>query len=214
MERIAFHAFKVLFDAHALFDHARRRAGHERRASLPELPGVDRVESVYVLLGQHPVQHAVLIHALRERKLDEDPVDGVIRVERVDQREQLGLGGVRRQRDLALHHAKLGGPLALVSDVDRAGGIVADKHHREARRATQSSDARSQRLGGLAREGFSVEDVCAHEVLDPVDGVLELLAGAAAGVLAVGAEDGTATLVLDELLSEADALLSPPDFSP
>ena len=44
--------------------------------------------------------------------------------------------------------------------------------------------------------------------------MLEALEGAAAGVLAVAADDGTATLVLDELLSEADAPLSPPDFRP
>ena len=71
---------------------------------------------------------------LGQGQLDEDAVDGVVVVEPVEQREELGLGRRRGQRVELAADADLGRRLLLVARVDLARGIFADEDDLEARR--------------------------------------------------------------------------------
>jgi hypothetical protein len=80
-----------------------------------------------------------------QRKLDEDAVHAVVRVEALDDLEQLGLGRLGCQRALDRRHADpLARPL-LALDVRTARRIVTDEHDGEAR----GSRSASGQLGDL-----------------------------------------------------------------
>ena len=97
----------------------RRRGDVERRAEV-EVAGVDGMEAVDVLVRRDGVRHLRLVDVLRERKLDEDPVDLVVRVQLVDEREHVRLGRVRRQPDVAGVDPRLGRGLVLAARCRRA----------------------------------------------------------------------------------------------
>ena len=97
-----------------------------------QLADVHRVESVDVLLRKDVIDNRVGIDLLRQRHLHEDAMYGIVGVEPLDEREELGLGGRRRQPDRLPRHAGLARRLLLAADVDRARRIVADQHHGEA----------------------------------------------------------------------------------
>jgi hypothetical protein len=75
------------------------------------------------------------IDVLRQRQLHEDAVHLRVRVQPVDDAEQLVLGRVLRQRDLARRRTRLVGRLALHADVHLAGGVLPDEHDGEPRHA-------------------------------------------------------------------------------
>ena len=58
------------------------------------------MEPVHVLVRRDGVRHALLVDLPRERELHEDPVDRVVRVELVDEREDVRLRGVLGQPDV------------------------------------------------------------------------------------------------------------------
>ena len=74
----------VLLEHH---HHARGRRRHEERLAEVETARVEDVEAVDVLGRVDRAQHRRLVHVRGERKLDEDPVDTVVRVELVDEIE-------------------------------------------------------------------------------------------------------------------------------
>ena len=69
----------------------------------------------------------------RERELDQNPVDGRVRIELVHERQQLGLRSVGRKGDLTGVEAELAGIPILHAHVDLARGILAHEHRRETR---------------------------------------------------------------------------------
>ena len=113
---------------------AERRARDERRPAEVEAAGVDRVDPVDVLLRRDRLDDPVLVEVVRQRELDEEPVDRVVGVERRDRREHVLLGRVRRELDVARLHARRGRGLLLQVDVDVRGGVVADEDRSRARR--------------------------------------------------------------------------------
>jgi hypothetical protein len=65
-------------------DHSRRRAGGQGRPALHKPPDVDRMKAVDVLRGIDRVEHTTLgvgAHRRRERRLNEDAVMDVARVQ-------------------------------------------------------------------------------------------------------------------------------------
>src|SRR5204862_6793704 len=72
-----------------------------------------------------------LVEVAGQRQLDEQAVDALVRVQLRDQREELVLGRLRGQPQVArLDADRLGGPL-LAADVDVGGRVVADEHRGE-----------------------------------------------------------------------------------
>ena len=72
-------------------DDAGRRARREGAAILDELPDVDRMEAVDVLLRIERVEHPPLgvgAHRVGQRRLHEDPVVHVAAIQPVDERQQ------------------------------------------------------------------------------------------------------------------------------
>ena len=98
-------------------------------------PSVQRVEAVDVLARIDGEEHAILADPRREGELDEDAVDGRVRVELGHEAEHLVLGGGRGEPVEPAAHADLVRHLLLVARVDLARGVVADEHDGEARRA-------------------------------------------------------------------------------
>ena len=100
------------------------------------------------LTGSIGADHTALVDPVRQRQLDEDPVDGVVGVQLGDEREQLLLARRRRQAQIARLDPDLERRLVLQPDVDVRGGIVADEHRREADRAPKAatSAATSSRI--------------------------------------------------------------------
>ena len=58
----------------------------------------------------------------------------VVTIELPDQRQHLLLRDIGRQPVLERRHAGFLRLLVLAADIDLAGGIIADQHHRESRR--------------------------------------------------------------------------------
>ena len=129
-------------------------------------PDVVRVEPVHVLGGVDALQHGRRADVRRQRQLDEDAVDRRVRVQPVDQREELGLarggGQVVRDRD----DARFLAGAALVAHVDRRGGVVA--HHDDgepgpaARLPLEGVRARAHLAPELLRDPLAVDDLCTH----------------------------------------------------
>ena len=109
----------------------RRRRHVDRRAEI-EIAGVERVEAVDVLRRRDGVRHPRLVHVRRQRELHEDPVDLVVVVQPVDEREHVVLARVGREAHVAGVDPGLGRRLVLRGDVDVRGRVVADEHRREA----------------------------------------------------------------------------------
>ena len=102
-----------------------------RRMPERQVAEVERVEAVDVLHGRNRPDHVGLVDVVGQRELDEDPVDRVVGVELLDLLEELVLGGLRSEPDVACVDSHLGGRLVLETDVDVRGGIVADEDRRQ-----------------------------------------------------------------------------------
>ena len=112
-----------------------RRAGREHcvhgRAA-EQAAGVDGVKAVDVLLRNNGLEKTARVHMLWQRELNEDAVDVVASVERVDQREQF-LGGDARGRRVHLGvDSELAAGFDFAANVDLRGGVFADEHDGEA----------------------------------------------------------------------------------
>ena len=149
----------------------RTRAQSETAQRQP--PHVHRLEAIHVLGRIDPVDQRLLVDMWRQRRLHQDAVHGRIGIETVDQREQLVLGGGRRQVVVERAEADLVAGLALVAHVDRRGGIVPDQHHRQSRLYPALGLAVGHTPGDplqqFLRDAFAVEDACAHDHALPVE---------------------------------------------
>ena len=110
---------------------AGRRAGPRSRESDRERAHVVRVEAVRVLARIDRLEHGPLLDAFRQRELDQDSVDGLVRVQPGHEGKQLRLCRGRGKVVLDGTESHLLAVLALAADVDCGGGIVAHAHHGE-----------------------------------------------------------------------------------
>jgi hypothetical protein len=90
------------------------------------------VEPIDVLHGGDRPDHARLVDVVGQRELHEEPVDRVVGIQLLDLLEQLLLGRLRGEPDVACIDSDLPGRLVLEPDVDVRCRIVADKDRREA----------------------------------------------------------------------------------
>jgi len=125
------HAFQRRMHALGQDDAAERRAGRERGKSAGETPGVVRMQSIDVLGGIDGVDDRLSMQRFRQRQLHQNAMHGGIAIELSDQGQQIILRDVFRQYVLERCHAGGLGLLVLAADVDLAGGVAADQHHRE-----------------------------------------------------------------------------------
>jgi hypothetical protein len=144
------------------FEATGRRAGHDGGGARQELTEVGRSEAVDVFCRTDAAHDCVLVEALGQRQLHEDPVDARVGVELIDQLEQrplaqsLGIDVVRR-RDADRCRRVL-----LAAHVHRGRGICAHEDDREARRHAsrrlQLGDALADPIEDLLRDRLAIED--------------------------------------------------------
>ncbi len=93
------------------------------------------VEAVDILVGAHCLDDGLLVDMRRQRQLHDEAVDVGVGIERVDERQQLGLGHV----GLTAYHSGAEPAclacLYLIGDVGLAAAVVAHEDCCEVRRA-------------------------------------------------------------------------------
>ncbi len=109
-------------------------AGQRRRDAHDQQSQVDRMEAVGVLGRVHPQDGGLVVQPRRERVLDDEGVHRRVRVELVDHRLHLGLGGVGGEAAVDRRHAQLGAVPVLHGHVVGAGPVVAHQHGAQAGR--------------------------------------------------------------------------------
>ena len=119
------------------------------------------MDPVDVLLRRDRLDDPVLVEVARQRQLDEEAVDRVVGVERRDRREDVLLGRVRRELDVARLHARGGRGLLLQVDVDVRSGVVADEDGREPDVA-EIGDRSGDFLAHFRAESLAVEEGRCH----------------------------------------------------
>ena len=96
-----------------------------------------------------------------QRQLDEDPVDRVVGVQLGEQRQELLLGRVRGQADVARVDPDRLRRLLLAADVDVRRRVVADEHGGEAD-VPELGDLGRHFLAHLGRQRLAVDDGRGH----------------------------------------------------
>ena len=98
----------------------------------------------------------------RQRKLNENAVDGFVGVQRSDQVEKPGLADISGRAVLDGMKPEFARQLELASHINLAGGIFAGEHNREPRRTSRRGDEGGGALRHLAldlgRYGHAVQD--------------------------------------------------------
>ena len=126
---------------------------------------VERMQPVDVLLGRHRPLDLELVQMVRERQLDDDPVDLGVAVQAADRGEQLVLGHVGGQVDLLGADPDVGAGLVLRPHVDARGLVVAHEDGGQAG-GDAALGERAYPLAHLAADlrgdGFAVEDRRGH----------------------------------------------------
>ena len=160
------HAFQRGMHALGQDDAAERRAWRQRGKAAGEPAGIVRMQAVDILGRIDGVDDGFGVDRFRQRQLHENAVHRGIAVELCDQRQQIGLRDVGGQLVLERGHAGGLGLLVLAADIDLAGGIVADQHHRKARRelmlALDPRDLVGDAGAKLRCNDFSVDNACRH----------------------------------------------------
>ena len=141
-------------------------AGADQRIALGQPADVVRMKAIDILARVDALDDRVLTDVLRHGQLHEDPVDGVVGVQRVDPLQQFelraGVGEVIGKRGDA---AFLAGA-ALVAHVDRRGGIVANHDHREAGSTPPAGQQPLHAAPNLGTDAlgdcFSVDELSCH----------------------------------------------------
>ena len=99
-------------------------------------------EAINILFGGKQIEHTLCVETIRERKLDENAVDAGVVGQLRDRGFEVGLADVRRKLDMTRDHASFVRLLSLVSHINLARLVVADKHGGQTDvRITQRSDA-------------------------------------------------------------------------
>jgi hypothetical protein len=119
------------------------------------------VEAVDVLRRIEPADCGLLVEVVRQRGLDEDAVDAVIRVQLRDEPLQLLLRGLCRQPVVDRPDADLLRRVVLAAHVDVRSRVVSDEDRREADVAEPAhfpADLSAKPL----RQSLSVHESCCH----------------------------------------------------
>ncbi|MGY3032469.1 hypothetical protein ACVIIV_001639 [Bradyrhizobium sp. USDA 4354] len=160
------HAFERGMHAFGQNNAAERRAGRQRLEAAGEPAGIVRMQAIDILGRIDGVDDGLGVQPLRQRQLHENAVHGGIAVELCDQRQQIALRDVGRQLVLERGHAGGLGLGMLGTDIDLAGGVVADQHHREARHqivlALDAGDLLSDAGPEVRGNDFSIDDLSGH----------------------------------------------------
>ena len=94
------------------------------------------MQAIDILVGVDRHDHGFLVEALWQRQLNQYPVNGLVGVQLLDQRDQFCLGDIGGQPVFETLHAGGYRRLVLGRNIDLTGRIVADQHHGQTRRAT------------------------------------------------------------------------------
>ena len=108
-------------------------AGSYVRGFLPEPGDVEGVEAVHVLFAGDGLDDAGFGDLLRQGKLDQDAVYGVVLVEGAHEVKEFVLGGCIGKDDGAVADAHGLAGLFLVADVNHAGGVFTHAHDHQVR---------------------------------------------------------------------------------
>ena len=150
--------------------HPRRRRRHEERLAEKEEPCVRRMEPVDVFRRVDRAKNLRLVHVLRERKLDENPVDVVVNVQLGDEIEDLVLRRVGREAMVARVDACLVRGLVLAADVDVRSGVISDEDRREADGLPECLHIVGHLGPNLRGESLSVDASRSHRADNPTCG--------------------------------------------
>ena len=122
--------------------HAERRAGHQRRAAAGEQAGIQRVEARPRPWPGRSRRCTAAVRICRgSGNCTRMPSTAGSALSRATSGQQLGLGGGGGQADGLRGDAGRGGGAVLAAHIDRAGRVVADQHHRQARLVAPGGDA-------------------------------------------------------------------------
>ena len=141
---------------------ARRGAGLE--ASLPDhqLPHVEGVEAVHILVRPDGQQNGLLVQVSGQGQLDQDPVDVLPPIQGLHQLQQFLLAGLCREGIFLAVNAALTAVPFFSSDIDPGGGIVAHQHHGQTGLAPHLGRLLPDLLLDLGCQSLSVHDRCRH----------------------------------------------------
>ena len=122
------------------------------------------MEAVHILFRSDGRNGIVRVEVRRQRKLDKDAVDRLVRIQRRDQIEKPRLADIGGRAMLDGMETEFARQLELASHIDLARRVLAGKHHREPGRAAGSSRERCGALGHLPLDlgghGHAVQDLC------------------------------------------------------
>ncbi len=142
---------------------ARAQAGTPER----QQPGVDRGQPVDVLVGADDRGQRRPVELLGNGQLQQHAADGAIAVEAFELFGYLLEGRVGGQAPVEGHHADLDARALLAGDIHSRGGVIADEHGRETRRAADFArehlDVASDVGAHSSGDRPAVDDRCAHE---------------------------------------------------
>ena len=120
------------------------------------------METVDILARVDAVDELRGIAAIGQRQLHQDAVDSGVGVEPVDQRQQFGIAGIRRQVEVDGADTDLFRRSALVAHVHAGSRVAADQHHRQAWTGLARSDAcvdlRLQVVEQILGNALAIED--------------------------------------------------------
>ena len=128
------------------------------------------MQAVHILVRINRGDDSEFIQMARQRQLAQYAIDRRIGVQRLHQRDEISLTGVRGQAMFETRHADFHRLPPLVRDIDAAGGIIPHQHDGKARR-TASLACKGRDAGGNAatqglRKGFAVNQPCiAHAIV-------------------------------------------------
>ena len=143
---------------------AKRCAGNQRILAGCEPASIHHVKAVNILVRCDRVDHCRLVNLLGQRKLHKNPVNRIILIEGVNQRQQLCLAGCGVKAMFNRAHAGGGCAFNFVAHINGACRVLTNKNHGQCRRA---ANLRRQRLGfngdtchQIFRESLAVDHFC------------------------------------------------------
>ena len=132
------------------------------------------MKAIDVLVGGDGIEHGLPLNMRRQGKLHQNSVDLGVRVQPVNEGQQLGLAGLRGQ--MMVGHVQAGGVAGLlfIANVDRGGRILADQHHGQTRANAGLSFKRlhipANAVPNVLRQTFPINELSRHIVLLNVEG--------------------------------------------
>ena len=121
------------------------------------------MEAVNVLFGRDAADKLLGVDMLRHGKLAEYAADGRIRIEAIDERDELLLLRIGGERKFERLYADLIAALLFIVDIHPRGGVVSDDYNRKARlnaAAFQIFHALAYRVEHICGNKLSVYQLC------------------------------------------------------